>query len=598
MAEVKVDTGKAQENVNNLQKEMRKLLVELRNLESGSDEFVKLSEKVGELQDKINDAGEAARANAGPAFERLGNNFSLVTQKLASLDFAGAAESMKALGSSIGSISFKELTDGLKNFGSTMVSVGKSLLTNPIFLVAAALTAAYLAFDAYREAQEAKVNAFIDRVDARIEGYKRVQQVELAEAQGNAEKIYQINEQYRQKEIDGIKSQMDKLKSFNLGRNGMTDEQKAKLEELNKRYLDLLNEQEVAEINHTNTIAAERSKQLENYNTFIKGVDDRYQKSTLSARQYELEQAENQYREDVKRLNDARGSNENYHQDLLKIATLYGETQKQINNKFDQEAAQKREQKLAKEKQEQEQQKTQEKQYYEWSRNELNKSIDEKNNAQVAGVVKRSDEELRLTLEGNKKLLQSTIDYNALKKYYDDLAAEEEKARQKKVLESRLQMASDAMGALSSLNDALAGDSEKSAKRAFKINKALSLAQAIMSTYQAVNAQLAVPQNALTGTAFIKAGIALAAGIANVIKIQKTKFEGGGGSPSPSGGGGGLVANAGDNQSTATPAFNVLDTGFLSDRPAQGAPVQAYVLSSDVSSSLEASQKVQSLTVL
>lgn len=598
MAEVKVDTGKATESVNNLQREMRKLLVELRNLESGSDEFVKLSEKVGELQDKINDAGEAARANAGPAFERLGNNFGLVTQKLASLDFAGAAESMKALGSSIGSISFKELTDGLKNFGSTMVSVGKALFTNPIFLVAAALTAAYLAFDAYREAQEAKVNAFIDRVDARIEGYKRMQQVELAEAQGNAEKIYQINERYRQKEIDGIKSQMDKLKSFNLGRNGMTDEQKAKLEELNKRYLDLLNEQEVAEINHTNTIAAERSKQLENYNTFIKGVDDRYQKSTLSARQYELEQAENQYREDVKRLNDARGSNENYHQDLLKIATLYGETQKQINNKFDQEAAQKREQRLAKEKQEQEQQKTQEKQYYEWSRNELNKSIDEKNKAQVAGVVKRSDEELRLTLEGNKKLLQSTIDYNALKKYYDELAAEEEKARQKKVLESRLQMASDAMGALSSLNDALAGDSEKSAKRAFKINKALSLAQAIMSTYQAVNAQLAVPQDALTGANFIKAGIALTTGIANVIKIQKTKFEGGGGTAPSGGGGGGLVANAGDNQSTATPAFNVLDTGFLSDRPAQGAPVQAYVLSSDVSSSLEASQKVQSLTVL
>lgn len=635
MAEVKVDTGKAQENVNNLQKEMRKLLVELRNLESGSDEFVKLSEKVGELQDKINDAGEAARANAGPAFERLGNNFGLVTQKLASLDFAGAAESMKALGSSIGSISFKELTDGLKNFGSTMVSVGKALFTNPIFLVAAALTAAYLAFDAYREAQEAKVNAFIDRVDARIEGYKRMQQVELAEAQGNAEKIYQINEKYRQKEIDGIKSQMDKLKSFNLGRNGMTDEQKAKLEELNKRYLDLLNEQEVAEINHTNTIAAERSKQLENYNTFIKGVDDRYQKSTLSARQYELEQAENQYREDVKRLNDARGSNENYHQDLLKIATIYRETQKQINNKFDQEAAQKRKQREAIDKQEAQEKEEKDKKAAE----EKLKREKELQDQLIAALNDRANEEERIAEEifqadmtaqereiqavrdayfekielAKQYGLESNILINEQNKAEEDInkkyrdaedaaikaSNEKKKQQEQQLLQSKFQMASDAMGALSSLNDALAGDSEKSAKRAFKINKALSLAQAIMSTYQAVNAQLAVPQNALTGTAFIKAGIALAAGIANVIKIQKTKFEGGGGSPSPSGGGGGgLVANAGDNQSTATPAFNVLDTGFLSDRPAQGAPVQAYVLSSDVSSSLEASQKVQSLSVL
>jgi hypothetical protein len=120
-----------------------------------------------------------------------------------------------------------------------------------------------------------------------------------------------------------------------------------------------------------------------------------------------------------------------------------------------------------------------------------------------------------------------------------------------------------------------------------------------MSTYLAVNAQLAVPQDALTGANFVKAGIALTTGLANVIKIQKTKFEGGGGggTSTPSGGGS-LVSDAGGNQSTATPAFNVLDTGFLENRPAQGNPVQAYVLSSDVSSSLEASQKVQSLTVL
>jgi hypothetical protein len=598
MAKVKIDTGEAVGSVQNLQKEMRKLLVELRTLDASSDEFVKLSEKVGELQDKIGDAGEAARANAGPAFERLGNNFGLVTQKLSSLDFQGAAESMKALGSSIGSISFKELTDGLKNFGSTIASVGKSLLTNPIFLVAAALTAAYLAFDAYREAQEAKVNAFIDRVDEKIQNYKRQQEIEVAQAKGNAEEIYRINSEYRAKEIEDTQKQIDKLKSFNLGRNGMTDEQKKKLGELNTRYKDLLKEQEIAEINHTNVISDERAKQLENYNSFIKGVDDRYNQSTMSAREFAIKQSEDRLREDIKKLNETKAANENYSADLKRVLELQRIAEIDINKKFDQEEAAKRKQKQDEIKQQKENEKKEEQEYYEWRRNELNKFLDDRNKTEVDAFIKTHNAEREASLENEKIIVQSKIDYAALWKSVDEKAAEEKRLRDARVLSSQVQMASDAMGALMSLTEALSGDNEKSARRAFKINKALSLAQAIMSTYQAVNAQLAVPQDALTGANFIKAGIALTAGIANVIKIQKTKFEGGGGSPSPSGGGGGLVANAGDNQSTATPAFNVLDTGFLSDRPAQGAPVQAYVLSSDVSSSLEASQKVQSLTVL
>jgi hypothetical protein len=599
MAEVKVDTGKAQENVVNLQREMRKLLTELRNLESGSEEFVRLSEKVGELQDKINDAGEAARANAGPAFERLGNNFGLVTQKLSSLDFQGAAESMKALGSSIGSISFKELTDGLKNFGSTIASVGKSLLTNPIFLVAAALTAAYLAFDAYREAQEAKVNAFIDRVDEKIQNYKRQQEIEVAQAKGNAEEIYRINSEYRAKEIEDTQKQIDKLKSFNLGRNGMTDEQKKKLGELNTRYKDLLKEQEIAEINHTNVISDERAKQLENYNSFIKGVDDRYNQSTMSAREFAIKQSEDRLREDIKKLNETKAANENYSADLKRVLELQRIAEIDINKKFDQEEAAKRKQKQDEIKQQKENEKKEEQEYYEWRRNELNKFLDDRNKTEVDAFIKTHNAEREASLENEKIIVQSKIDYAALWKSVDEKAAEEKRLRDARVLSSQVQMASDAMGALMSLTEALSGDNEKSARRAFKINKALSLAQAIMSTYQAVNAQLAVPQDALTGANFVKAGIALATGLANVIKIQKTKFEGGGGggSSAPSGGGS-LVSDAGGNQSTATPAFNVLDTGFLENRPAQGNPVQAYVLSSDVSSSLEASQKLQSLTVL
>lgn len=626
MAEVKIDTGKAQENVNNLQREMRKLLVELRNLESGSDEFVKLSEKVGELQDKINDAGEAARANAGPAFERLGNNFGLVTQKLSSLDLGGAAESMRALGSSVSGISFKEITSGIGSLIGSLFQLGASLLGNPLFLLGGTL---YLIATNLGEVtrwmkQTSAETERLRKLNADLNAEYEKQISAVSKSIVNIEALTQAVNDHNNSEVER-KEALKTLQSMYPAYFKNIGDDIDNTEALNAAKQQLIQSiQQEAKINAAKTLleqmyAKKFALDIQVQSAAAKMSIEQIQEAAETAK-YNSEtlfSGANQAISDW--TNGTKGVGAAYNElqaTLANIANLEKITNQNIvqgaidsrmkadeqKAKISSDAAAKRKQdaeaEAQRKKQEDEQRKKEEQQYYEWSRNELNKSIEEKNKAQVAGVVKRSDEELRLTLEGNKKLLQSTIDYNALKKYYDDLAAEEEKARQKKVLESRLQMASDAMGALSSLNDALAGDSEKSAKRAFKINKALSLAQAIMSTYQAVNAQLAVPQDALTGANFIKAGIALTAGIANVIKIQKTKFEGGGGTPPSGGGGGGLVANAGDNQSTATPAFNVLDTGFLSDRPAQGAPVQAYVLSSDVSSSLEASQKVQSLTVL
>jgi hypothetical protein len=87
-----------------------------------------------------------------------------------------------------------------------------------------------------------------------------------------------------------------------------------------------------------------------------------------------------------------------------------------------------------------------------------------------------------------------------------------------------------------------------------------------------------------------------------VAKIAKTQFNGGGGgggSASGGGGGGSLGGGGGGSSMTSvTPAFNPLNTSFLNNRPAQTGAVQAYVLSSNVSSAMEANQKVKDQTVL
>lgn len=166
-----------------------------------------------------------------------------------------------------------------------------------------------------------------------------------------------------------------------------------------------------------------------------------------------------------------------------------------------------------------------------------------------------------LAAEGNallqvelKKKLEA--DLNAI----DKESATKKIATDQEVQNAKLQMASDAFGALASLIDATAGKDEKSQKKAFQINKTASIGQAIISTYLAANSALASPANNLfPGQAQIAAGVAIIGGLANVAKISRTQFSSGGG------GGGGTPPSApapsSTQQPSATPSFNLFGTG-------------------------------------
>ena len=159
---------------------------------------------------------------------------------------------------------------------------------------------------------------------------------------------------------------------------------------------------------------------------------------------------------------------------------------------------------------------------------------------------------------------------------------------QKEILAKRVQMTSNAFDALSNLTMAFNAKSETAARNQFKLNKAFSLSQAIINTYQAVNAALTAggnPAKLATGAQFVDAGIALTAGLANVIKIQQTKF---GGTNNASGGGN--LGGVGGGGGTTAPSPANYD--FLNQQPNQQPPLQAYVVSTQVSSNLEAQQLI------
>ena len=208
---------------------------------------------------------------------------------------------------------------------------------------------------------------------------------------------------------------------------------------------------------------------------------------------------------------------------------------------------------------------------------------------EISAIQTKYFEQITLAEKAGLDITALQIAQNRELAIVNDKYRKEEKEKDQALIDSKFEMTKAGLSALSSLVESFGTKSEKNAKRQFEINKSLSLAQAIITTYQAVNQQLAVPKDALTGENFIKAGIALATGLANVIKIQQTKFE----SKTTPSGGGGLNGNT-NVGGTPSP----LSLSFLQNQPNQQPPFQAYVISGQVSNSIEAQQLINNQSKL
>ena len=159
------------------------------------------------------------------------------------------------------------------------------------------------------------------------------------------------------------------------------------------------------------------------------------------------------------------------------------------------------------------------------------------------------------------------------KKYKDEQAA-----REKALASQRLDAVKGGLDAIANLAGAFAGQSEKSQRRAFNVQKAAGIASATIDTYKSAQAAFASAGNPILGAVF--AAIAVAAGIANIAKISKTKFEGGGGAAA---GGGVSVPSSGGAGSVTTPEFNIVGGNTANQLAGLGQqPVQAYVVSNEV----------------
>lgn len=136
------NVGNYGSSIADLKKQLRELRDEMAGLDAGSEEYQQASEKAGELGDKIKEVNENVKASSGgTGFEKLSNNLGMVQEDLMNLDFAGVSEKMKQMAVISKGMTFKEVLGGLKNMGSALLSLGKAILTNPMFLMVGAIVA-------------------------------------------------------------------------------------------------------------------------------------------------------------------------------------------------------------------------------------------------------------------------------------------------------------------------------------------------------------------------------------------------------------------------------------------------------------------------
>lgn len=163
------------------------------------------------------------------------------------------------------------------------------------------------------------------------------------------------------------------------------------------------------------------------------------------------------------------------------------------------------------------------------------------------------------------------------KKEIKDKEAKEDADRIKALNDLRFKAAKDTLETISNVTELFAGKSKAQQKKAFQIQKAVNIAGATMDTYKAAASAL---KDSPAPFNYIAMAAVITAGLVNVKKIAAQKFEGG-----TSGGGGGSTAAGGGGVAPITPQFNTVgNNGINQLAQLQQQPVQAYVVSGEVTS--------------
>lgn len=146
------NVGNYKEAFQQMREELKAYKGEMLGLDADSERYQELSAKAGELADKLKEVQENVAASAGgTGFEQMSNNIGLIRGDLENLDFGGVSEKMAQMSKISQSMTFKEVLGGLKNMGQALISLGKAILVNPLFLIAGAVAGIVFALKSWND---------------------------------------------------------------------------------------------------------------------------------------------------------------------------------------------------------------------------------------------------------------------------------------------------------------------------------------------------------------------------------------------------------------------------------------------------------------
>jgi hypothetical protein len=666
-----------------IKKELRELKSQLDDA-TDPEQMAELAKKAGELSDRLKDANERVAVFAsGSPFEQTNNALGLMGSQLMSLDFEGAAESSKLFASAAKGIngdmiakSLKSLTSVIFNVGKAFMSVGLSLLTNPIFLIAAAIVALVAIIillmnklGILKPILDAigKVFGFIMKiVDAVIAGFKMLTDwlgltANAAEDSAKrqiaaSENMMAALERNSAKRIDAMDHEIAMSKA--AGKDVaiaeakkqqyiiMTTKQRVEALETQYKLHKKIKDLEAADLKKLKDSLDEEKKALLDANQALqvmrienaKKVEENEKKVSENTKKIQKERADTRKQFEADRLAAIRtaqdlelellkdGVDKDLKANKIKYARLIEDTNSNEKLKASEKMKIIKEYQMLESKYRDEINAAHIKSEKE-KQDKINKTIkdaqllrdqEQEDFDQLYRENTMSKQQIEIDAVNDKyfQLIEQAKQYGydivelekrqkeELEKINED-ARKKDLAKEQALKQAKLDLMSGGLEATQQLVSAFAGKSESAQRKAFEIQKKLSIAQAIMDTYKAANSIFA--SAALNPTSilfpaqpFIQAGLAIVAGIANVKKIASTQF--GGGTPSASGGSsGGGSMGGGNSTQQATPNVSLFGQG--NNQNNVGAPkdqeattnmvVQAVVVESEITATQNKVKKMK-----
>lgn len=145
---IEINTGNSLKSIKEMRNELKELRGQMANAEG--QEFQNLSVKASELNAKL-DRTNSTITSSDSSFTNFNTILGRTSKSLLTLDFGAAAEQATALQNVAKKMTFKELSSGIRDASKAFKIMGKALLTNPFFLLAAIVIGIVAAFYSMRE---------------------------------------------------------------------------------------------------------------------------------------------------------------------------------------------------------------------------------------------------------------------------------------------------------------------------------------------------------------------------------------------------------------------------------------------------------------